>query len=148
MRSFAVLFVLEKNRRKLENLGQEKISDLLSINNKIDKLRQPCGSSSSETHDTKMNKIVEIWKYLANEFDDEYLADEILSFSVEMIMNCTFDDFESFPFRIGFPGLAVCLEKKDWKTKFKSCLSMKFICNLNLEGNFIHFQCFFFWRIF
>ena len=59
-----------------------------------------------------MDKIVEIWKYLANTFDDECLADEILSFSVQM--NCNYDDlgnFVSYPFKISFPGLIVRLRQ-------------------------------------
>ena len=74
-----------------------------------------------------MDKIVEIWKYLANTFDDECLADEILSFFVEM--KCNYGDlgnFSSYPFKISFPGLKVYL-KNDWKTQLEDCLFVKFI---------------------
>ena len=97
-----------------------------------------------------MDKVIQIRDFLANKFNNECLADEILSFSVKI--KCNFDDFENFnsyPFMIGFPGLVVHLNSYDYsKTQLENCLSIKFICNLNLEGNFIHFQCFFFWRIF
>ena len=81
-----------------------------------------------------MDKSVKIWEYLANKFDNECLADEILSFSVEM--ECNFDDFEniaSYPFMISFPGLNVSLNAPNWKTQFENCLSITFICNLNVS---------------
>ena len=80
-----------------------------------------------------MDKIVEIRKYLAKTFEDECLADEILSFSVQM--NCDFsnENFTSYKFMISFPGLKVRL-KNDWKTQFKNCLSIKSICNLNVSS--------------
>ena len=43
-----------------------------------------------------MDNTVEIWKYLENIFDNGCLADEILSFSVEM--SCNFENFESVVF--------------------------------------------------
>ena len=79
-----------------------------------------------------MEKTLEIWKYLANKFDNECLADEILSFSVNM--DCNFAEFRSFScytFMIRFPGLMVRLNA-NWETQLKNCLSIKFICNLNL----------------
>jgi hypothetical protein len=81
-----------------------------------------------------MEKIIQIWNYLANKFNNECLADEILSFSVEM--RCDFNDFENFasyPFMISFPGLVVCLTDSNWRTQFENCLSMKFICNLDVS---------------
>ena len=81
-----------------------------------------------------MNHIVEIWEYLANQFDNECLADEILSFFVEMKCNLESDDFEniaSYPFMISFPGLTVCL-KNNLRTQFENSLSMKFICNFDV----------------
>ena len=78
-----------------------------------------------------MNQVVEIWEYLANKFDNECLADEILSFSVNM--DCNFNDFENFapyPFMISFPGLALRLTRK---TQLAECLSIRFICNLNVS---------------
>ena len=67
---------------------------------------------------------MKIWQYLANEFNNECLADEILSFSVEMA--CDYDEFENFtsyPFMISLPGLRVHLSN-DWKTQLQNCLSI------------------------
>ena len=80
-----------------------------------------------------MDNIVEIWEILANKFNNERLADEILSFPVEM--RCNFNNFEniaSYPFIISFPGLIVCLNA-NWKTQLKNCFSTKFICNLDVS---------------
>jgi len=74
-----------------------------------------------------MDKIAEIWEYLATIFDNECLADEILSFSVEM--ECKYENFALYPFIIYFPGLEVRLIN-DWQTELEDCLSIKFICNL------------------
>ena len=55
-----------------------------------------------------MEKIIEMWEYVANKFNNERLADEILSFSVEM--RCNFNDLgdlSSHPFMISFPGLNI-----------------------------------------
>ena len=85
-----------------------------------------------------MEKILEIWECLANKFDNECLAGEILSFSVEM--RCNFDDFEyvaSYPFIISFPGLKVSVNMPNWKTQFEDSLSIKFICNF---GCFSHWD--------
>ena len=81
-----------------------------------------------------MDKIIKIRKYLANTFEDKCnLADEILSFSVQIdICDFSNEKFTSYPFMVSFPGLAVRL-KNDWKTQFEDCLSIKFICNLNVE---------------
>ena len=84
-----------------------------------------------------MNNTVKIWEYLANKFDNECLADEILSFSVEM--KCNFDDFgnfSSYPFIISLSGLKVRLQCDGWETQFESCLLIKFICNLDLSNRF------------
>ena len=72
-------------------------------------------------------------EYLANTFKDECLADEILSFSVDM--ECNFNDFENFapyPFMISFPGLVLRLTGINWKTQLVECFSIRFICNLNV----------------
>ena len=80
-----------------------------------------------------MNKIVEIRRYLANKFNNECSADEILSFFVDMEYDFRdFENFTSYPFMTTFPGLEVQIYD-DLKTQFKNCLSMKFICNLNVE---------------
>ena len=58
-----------------------------------------------------MNRIVKIRECLANKFNNECLADEILSFSVEM--KCNYGDFKNFlsySFKVGFPGLVVRLD--------------------------------------
>ena len=81
-----------------------------------------------------MKKIIEIRKYLAFKFDDECLADEIFSFFVEMW--CGFENFASYPFMIGFPGLVVRVNN-DWKTQLEYCLSIKLICNLNAFFSFL-----------
>ena len=81
-----------------------------------------------------MDTIVEIWGYLANKLNNECLANEILSFSVNM--TCNFDyveNFASYSFMISFPGLEVQLQN-NWKTQIENCLSMKFICNLNVSS--------------
>ena len=79
-----------------------------------------------------MNKIVDIRNCLATALEDECLADEILSFSVQIDCDFSYENFISYPFMISFPGLRVCLKNNDWKTQFEDCLSMKFICNLNV----------------
>ena len=74
-----------------------------------------------------MNKIVKIWDYLAEKFDNECLADEILSFSIDM--ECNFNDFENFapyPFMISFPGLTVRLTLRDWKNQLAKMFIYKF----------------------
>ena len=81
-----------------------------------------------------MKKTVESWRYLANKFDNEHLADEILSFSVEMKCNYSnFENFSVYPFKISFPGLVVRLENNQWFGQIKNCLSIKFICNLDVS---------------
>ena len=79
-----------------------------------------------------MEKTVKIWEYLANKFDNESLADEILRFFVEI--NCNYDNFKNFvcyPFKISFPGLVVRLDNNNWKTELENCLSIRCICNLD-----------------
>ena len=78
-----------------------------------------------------MKKILEIRKSLANTFEDECVADEILSFSVDMDIDYDLKHFMSYPFMISLPGLRVFL-KNNWKTQIESYLSIKFICNLNV----------------
>ena len=81
-----------------------------------------------------MDKIIKIREYLANEFKNDCLVDELLSFSVDM--ECNFDQFANFatyPFKIRFPGLVVRFQN-DWKTQFKNCLSIKFMCNFDLHS--------------
>ena len=78
-----------------------------------------------------MEKIVKIWEHLANKFDNECLADEILLFSVEM--NCSYKNVAPYPFKISFPGLVVRLDNNNWKTQLENCLFMKFICNLDIS---------------
>ena len=65
---------------------------------------------------------------MANTFDNECLADEILRFFMET--ECNYDDFENFgsyPFKISFPGLMARLDNNNWKAQLGNGLSIKFI---------------------
>jgi hypothetical protein len=87
-----------------------------------------------------MDKILEIREYLANKFNNECLADEILSFCVDV--TCNFNDFinfASYPFMIRFPGLRVILQN-EWRTQLNDCLSLKFICYLDFSSYIVDYE--------
>ena len=59
-----------------------------------------------------MNDILKIWIFLANKFDDEHVAAEILSFSVKIKINydVNSNSLNSCSFSVSFPGLQVQLQ--------------------------------------
>ena len=55
-----------------------------------------------------MNHLVEIWEYLANKFDNECLADEIISFSVDTQWDFNnFKIFAPYPFMVRLPTFEI-----------------------------------------